>query len=119
MNPLVQFLLSLLAGAFLFLLAVGHDYWKRLRWLFGWDPNLGHESADKLISIANRTVLGDGRLAVGLGGDRPIPVPEELGDGGLGFGGRHVDCVCGAHPQRIDAGPRLDGMELAGMERAE
>ncbi len=58
MNPLVQFLLmSLLAGAFLFLLAVGHDYWKRLRWLFGWDPNLGHESAEKLISIANRTVL--------------------------------------------------------------
>ncbi|WP_288418585.1 hypothetical protein [uncultured Stenotrophomonas sp.] len=57
MNPLVQFLLSLLAGAFLFLLAVGHDYWKRLRWLFGWGPNLGHESADKLISIANRTVL--------------------------------------------------------------
>lgn len=57
MNPLEQFLLSLLAGAFLFLLAVGHDYWKRLRWLFGWDPNLGHESADKLISIANRTVL--------------------------------------------------------------
>lgn len=57
MDPLVQFLLSLLAGAFLFLLAVGHDYWKRLRWLFGWDPNLGHESADKLISIANRMAM--------------------------------------------------------------
>ncbi|WP_367344731.1 hypothetical protein [Stenotrophomonas bentonitica] len=54
MYQLFQFLSSAVVGAMVYLIIVAFDYWKRLAWVFGhWDPNLGHETEEKLISQAH------------------------------------------------------------------
>lgn len=59
MDPLFQFLLSTMAGVFVFLFFVGREYLLRgLGWLLGsWDPNMGCATEDELISKANRNAL--------------------------------------------------------------
>lgn len=48
----------MVAGAVFFPLLAAYEYWRGLRWLFGWwDPNMGHATEDELISKVNRTAL--------------------------------------------------------------
>lgn len=65
MDPLFQFLSSAGVGAIFYLMFVAYRYWKSLGWLFGrWDPNLGFETEEELISAANRNALVTGVLLV-------------------------------------------------------
>ncbi|WP_286074693.1 hypothetical protein [Stenotrophomonas sp. 59] len=57
-DPVFQFLLSTMAGVFVFLFFVGREYLRGLGWLLGsWDPNMGCATEDELISKANRNAL--------------------------------------------------------------
>ncbi|AWH19892.1 hypothetical protein [Stenotrophomonas sp. ZAC14D2_NAIMI4_6] len=74
MHPLLQFLLSALAGVVFLHYLVGRDYWRGFGWLIGrWDPNLGHASEDALITSAHRMMALMAALLLGWAIAGPSP----------------------------------------------
>lgn len=66
MHPLLQFLLSALAGVVSLHYLVARDYWRGFGWLIGrWDPNLGHAGEDALITSAHRMMALMAALLLG------------------------------------------------------